>query len=72
MFAELSSKAAELKQKLEAFMVTHVYPNEREILSESGRGEGRWHPHPRVAELKQKAKAEGLWNLFYHHGPEGQ
>ncbi|MGV3553412.1 acyl-CoA dehydrogenase family protein [Rhizobium sp.] len=72
MFAELSSKAAELKDRLEAFMTAHVYPNEREILSESSRGEGRWNPHPVVAELKQKARAEGLWNLFYNHGPEGQ
>src|SRR5690349_16510979 len=72
MFSELSSKAAELKRQLEAFMAENVYPNEREILSESGRGEGRWNPHPVVAELKQKARAEGLWNLFYNHGPEGQ
>lgn len=72
MFAELSTKAVELNGRLAAFMAEHVYPNEREILSESGRGEGRWNPHPRVAELKAKAKAAGLWNLFYHHGPEGQ
>jgi acyl-CoA dehydrogenase len=72
MFAELSSKAAELKGRLEAFMAEHVYPNERDILSESGRGEGRWDPHPIVAGLKAKAKAQDLWNLFYNHGPEGQ
>lgn len=72
MFAELSSKTQDLKDRLEAFMESHVYPNEREILSESGRGEGRWNPHPIVADLKAKARAHGLWNLFYNHGPEGK
>jgi acyl-CoA dehydrogenase len=71
MFSELSSRATALKQQLETFMVENVYPHEQEILSERGRVEGRWEPHPRVAELKQKAQAEGLWNLFYNHGPEG-
>lgn len=72
MFAELSARMANLKDRLEAFMAQHVYPNEREILSERGRGAERWEPHPLVVELKAKAQAAGLWNLFYNHGPEGQ
>lgn len=72
MFSELSGKATDLKQRLETFMVEHVYPHEHEILSERSRVEGRWEPHPRVAELKRKAQAQGLWNLFYNHGSEGQ
>ena len=72
MFSELSGTATDLKQRLETFMVEHVYPHEHEILSERSRVEGRWEPHPRVAELKRKAQAQGLWNLFYTHGPEGQ
>jgi acyl-CoA dehydrogenase len=72
MFAELSDKTAALKERLTAFMQAHVYPNEREILDEHKRGESRFTPHPLTAELKKKAKAEGLWNLFYNHGPEGQ
>ncbi|CAN7596205.1 acyl-CoA dehydrogenase family protein [Rhizobium sp. LjRoot254] len=72
MFAELSDKTAALKDKLTAFMQARVYPNEREILDEHKRSEMRFTPHPLTAELKKKARAEGLWNLFYNHGPEGQ
>ena len=71
MFADLSEKSAALKAELEAFMDTHIYPNEREILDET-RGKDRWKPLKKVEELKAKAKAQGLWNLFYNHGPEGQ
>jgi len=71
MFAELSEKSAALKADLEAFMDKHIYPNEREILDET-RGKDRWKPLKLVEELKDKAKAQGLWNLFYNHGPEGR
>ena len=71
MFAELSEKSAALKADLEAFMDKHIYPNEREILDET-RGKDRWKPLKLVEELKGKAKAQGLWNLFYNHGPEGR
>ena len=71
MFAELSEKSAALKADLEAFMDAHIYPNERDILDET-RGKYRWKPLKLVEELKGKAKAQGLWNLFYNHGPEGR
>lgn len=71
MFADLSETSQRLKAELEAFMDAHVYPNEREILDET-RSNGRWKPHRLTEELKAKAKAQGLWNLFYNHGPEGQ
>jgi acyl-CoA dehydrogenase len=71
MFVELSEKAKELKAELEAFMSEHVYPNERELLTESRDGSDRWAPRPLALELQAKARERGLWNLFYHHGPEG-
>lgn len=44
-------------------MEMHIYPNERELqmLAES---EKRWTIHPLEEELKKRAKAQGLWNLW--------
>jgi acyl-CoA dehydrogenase len=44
-------------------MEAHVYPNERRFAEEVEAG-GRWKPTRLVEDLKQKARAEGLWNLF--------
>src|SRR3954447_14893170 len=71
MFADLSPPAQALKHKLEAFMAKHIYPHEAELLSEASDGDGRWAPRPRMGELKREARRQGLWNLFYTHGPEG-
>ncbi|MBL8584926.1 MAG: acyl-CoA dehydrogenase family protein [Rhizobiaceae bacterium] len=70
MFAELSSHAAELRQRLVAFMDEHVYPNERALLTPPPEKD-RWAPRPLAMALMEKARAAGLWNLFYNHGPEG-
>jgi acyl-CoA dehydrogenase len=53
----------ELQARLAAFMDAHVHPNEERFEHEPGRGE-RWRPIPLIEELKAKARAEGLWNLF--------
>ncbi|MCR5855808.1 acyl-CoA dehydrogenase family protein [Mesorhizobium sp. J428] len=71
MFAELSPHATALRDKLVAFMEEHVYPNEHALLKPPREAE-KWSPRPLAMELMQKAKAAGLWNLFYNHGPEGQ
>ena len=44
-------------------MTAHVYPNEEEMLAQIDEGD-RWQPIPLLDELKAKARAEGLWNLF--------
>jgi acyl-CoA dehydrogenase len=44
-------------------MTAHVYPNEQRFHDEVGTGD-RWEPTKLIEELKVKAKAEGLWNLF--------
>lgn len=60
-----SNKVIELREKLIQFMEEFVYPNERvykEQLNEHG---NRFSSIPPIMEeLKEKAKAEGLWNLF--------
>ncbi|HWK68913.1 MAG TPA: acyl-CoA dehydrogenase family protein [Rhizobiaceae bacterium] len=71
MFAELSPHARGLRDRLEAFMREHIYPNERELLAPPGEA-GKWEPRPLAMSLAEKARSEGLWNLFYNHGPEGQ
>ncbi len=57
-----SQRVQELQQRLTAFMEEHVYPNEH-VFNEQVQAE-RWKSPPVLEELKQKARAEGLWNLF--------
>jgi acyl-CoA dehydrogenase len=63
MLFDLSPKAADLHQRVGAFMADYVYPNEPLYLSQIATGD-RWQPVPIVEDLKQIAKAQGLWNLF--------
>jgi len=44
-------------------MAEHVYPNEDKYYAHV-RSDKRWEPVPIIEELKPKAKAAGLWNLF--------
>ncbi len=60
----LSSKAEELKAKLLVFMDEHIYPNEQVFHDQHKAGEDRWVYPPVMEELKSKARAQGLWNLF--------
>ena len=60
---ECSPRAEELRQRLLRFMDAHIYPNEHAV-HEHENGPDRWQPVPLIEELKAKAKADGLWNLF--------
>jgi len=57
-----SAKVRSLQQRLQAFMDEHVYPNERRFYDEIERN--RWSPTCVIEDLKPKARAAGLWNLF--------
>jgi acyl-CoA dehydrogenase len=63
MFFELSPRTRELREKVLDFMAEHIYPNEKTFFSEIATGD-RWQPTEIVETLKEKAKAQGLWNLF--------
>src|SRR5262247_3073398 len=63
MHFEHSAKAKDLQARLRAFMDQHIYPNEKVYKSEVEEGD-RWQPVPIIEELKPKARAAGLWNLF--------
>ncbi len=69
MSFEISAKTRELQQRLQKFMDAHVYPNERRFEEEVAAE--RWKPTRIVEELKPKARAEGLWNLFLPQDPAG-
>jgi acyl-CoA dehydrogenase len=60
---ESSPKSTEQQKQLKAFMDEHIYPNEEEYYHELNQGD-RWDIIPLIEALKQKAKAENLWNLF--------
>ena len=60
---EFTEKVQELQKRVAAFMDEHVYPNEPRF-HEHTRGPNRWQPVPIIEELKPKARAAGLWNLF--------
>jgi acyl-CoA dehydrogenase len=67
MHFEYSEKVKYLQKKLSDFMAEHIYPNEAlfyEQIEENTRQGNRWQPVPIIEELKPKARAEGLWNLF--------
>ena len=59
---EFSARTKDLQQRLQTFMDEHVYPNEWRSEKEVRRN--RWSPSRIIEELKPKARAAGLWNLF--------
>jgi acyl-CoA dehydrogenase len=64
MLKELSSQAKQLRTQLIEFMEEHIYSNEMIFEEELNRQENRWEIPPMIEDLKEKAKAQGLWNLF--------
>ena len=72
-----SPKVEELRSKLLAFMDEHIYPNEHKFHEEieaNRRAGNAWIPTKLMEELKPKAQAAGLWNLFLPksaRAPEG-
>ena len=56
-------KVQELQAKVAAFMDEHIFPNEA-VLHEQIADGNRWEPPPLMDELKARAKAAGLWNLW--------
>ena len=61
---DLSPKIERLKAQLVSFMDREVYPAEAVFERQLNEAPSRWQIPPVMEELKEKAKAEGLWNLF--------
>jgi alkylation response protein AidB-like acyl-CoA dehydrogenase len=60
---DYTPKVQDLRKQVTAFMNEHVYPNEHGW-HEHVKSEKRWEIVPIIEELKPKAKAAGLWNLW--------
>jgi len=69
MTFEFSDKTKELQKRLQRFMDEFIYPNEQRFDEEVERD--RWNPTNIIEELKPKARAAGLWNLFLPDDSEG-
>ena len=63
MTFEYSDKVRDLQNRVSAFLAEHIYPNEGKYQEQIEEGD-RWQPTPIIEELKPKARAAGLWNLF--------
>ncbi|MBL8488021.1 MAG: acyl-CoA dehydrogenase family protein [Rhodocyclaceae bacterium] len=77
MHFDYSPRVREMQARLLAFMDEHIYPNEHRFHEEvdaNRRAGNAWIPTKVVEELKPRARAAGLWNLFLPHStraPEG-
>ena len=63
MIPDKSARVRALEEQLLAFMEEHIYPNEQRFYRES-EDIGPWGVQPIVEELKPRARAAELWNLF--------
>jgi len=69
---DYSPTVKDMQARLLAFMDEHIYPNEHRFHAEiaANRAQGNaWVPTTLVEELKPKARAAGLWNLFLPRSP---
>lgn len=65
---EYSEKSSALQEKLKQFIAKHIAPVEMEVESFHRDPTNTWKKWPGLEGLKQKAKDEGLWNLFLPKG----
>ncbi len=61
---EYSEKSKVLQQRVSDFMDKHMYPIEKEVNEFFLNPANAWKHWPGFEDLKDKAKEEGLWNLF--------
>ncbi len=76
MHFDYSPRTKEYMERVDAFMQAHMFPNVETYEAQHAEV-GRWAVPPILEEIKAKAKAEGLWNLFLppnadHDTPEYQ
>src|SRR6267378_2934057 len=66
---EFSDKVKDLQRRLQVFLDEHIYPNEHRYRDEVE--QEPWSPTRIIEELKPKARAAGLWNLFLPDSEHG-
>ena len=67
---DYTEKVKQLQARVRGFMDEHVFPNERTFVQQIASGD-RWQPTQIVEDLKVKARALGLWNLFLPESERG-
>jgi acyl-CoA dehydrogenase len=68
---EYNDKTKLALDRLQAFMDEHIYPAEAEYHRQHDALGDRWQIPPLMEDLKEKARAAGLWNLFLPHSERG-
>jgi acyl-CoA dehydrogenase len=68
---DYSPKVKDLQKRVQQFMKDHVYPNEHLYHEQVDSQSDRWQIPPIMEEMKTKAKAAGLWNLFLPESDRG-
>src|SRR5258707_12979874 len=63
MASNMSDRQREWLKRVESFMHKHVWPAVPVYKQQDAEGE-RWKVIPILEDLKKKARAEGLWNMF--------
>ena len=61
----LSEKGQDYLKRVQAFMRDEIFPIEDAYYRELQSLENRWVELPIITELKAKARAQGLWNMFF-------
>lgn len=67
---QFSDRTQDLLERLQAFMDANVYPNEERMDAQIAEGD-RWAHPPLMEDLKEKARAADLWNLFLPESEHG-
>lgn len=70
MHFEFSDKTKDYIQRVSAFMDTHIFPNLETYKRQHAAFDSPWNVPQIVEDLKEKAKTEGLWNLFMAPAPD--
>ncbi len=63
----LTEREAFYRDRVRDFVETHIRPRQKDYKTQLNTGD-RWQPIEVIEELKPKAKAAGLWNLFMPPG----
>ncbi len=71
MIPEMTARSQGLRARVQEFMDEHVYPNEELYHRQIDEAGDRWDCPPVLDELKGKARAAGLWNLFLPESDKG-
>lgn len=71
MMFDQSEKSRAMMARVQAFMDENVHPNVKTYHAQHDAMPDKWQPVPILEELKKKAKAAGLWNLFLPESHRG-